>query len=238
MLFSGKGRHRRPSKPTRIIAAAGVTGVAVALPVLGAGSAQAASVETWDAVAQCESTGNWSINTGNGFYGGLQFQQSSWEAAGGTKYAPRADLATKGQQIAAAEVLLSMQGPGAWPNCGPKAGLSSNGPAPSVNTGGGKAVAAPEQSAPKQSAPKQSAPEQSAPKQSAPKQSAPKQSAPQQQAPAASAASGEIHTVQAGDTLSLIAQSQGTSWEELYAANESVIGGDPNLIHPGQKLAL
>lgn len=70
----------------------------------------------WDAIAQAESSGNWQANTGNGFYGGLQFTQSSWEAAGGLKYAARADLATKQQQIAVAEELLKMQGPGAWPN--------------------------------------------------------------------------------------------------------------------------
>lgn len=73
-------------------------------------------VPDWDAIAAGESGGNWSINTGNGYYGGLQFLQSSWEAAGGLAYAPRADLATKEQQIAAAERLFAMQGPGAWPN--------------------------------------------------------------------------------------------------------------------------
>jgi len=71
----------------------------------------------WDAVASCESTNNWSINTGNGFYGGLQFTQSTWEAYGGLQYAPRADLATREQQIAVAEGVLAGQGPGAWPNC-------------------------------------------------------------------------------------------------------------------------
>jgi multidrug efflux pump subunit AcrA (membrane-fusion protein) len=72
----------------------------------------------WDAVAQCESGGNWSINTGNGYYGGLQFSQSTWNAFGGAAYAPRADLATKEQQIAVAEKVLAVQGPGAWPTCG------------------------------------------------------------------------------------------------------------------------
>ncbi|MFD9635354.1 transglycosylase family protein, partial [Streptomyces violascens] len=114
MLLSGKGKHRRPSKAVRVVTLAGVTGAAVAAPLMAAGNASAASVQTWDAVAQCESGGNWSINTGNGYYGGLQFSQSSWAAAGGTQYASRADLATKGQQIATAEKLLAMQGPGAW----------------------------------------------------------------------------------------------------------------------------
>lgn len=70
----------------------------------------------WLAMAQAESSGNWQANTGNGFYGGLQFLPSSWDAAGGPQYAPRADLASPQQQIAVAENLLAMQGPGAWPN--------------------------------------------------------------------------------------------------------------------------
>ena len=72
----------------------------------------------WDAVALCESGGNWSINTGNGYYGGLQFGQPTWEDFGGLAYAPRADLATKHEQIAVAEKVLAVQGPGAWPTCG------------------------------------------------------------------------------------------------------------------------
>ena len=66
----------------------------------------------------CESGGNWSINTGNGYYGGLQFSSSTWLAFGGGAYAPRADLAAKPQQIAIAEHVLAAQGPGAWPVCG------------------------------------------------------------------------------------------------------------------------
>jgi resuscitation-promoting factor RpfA len=90
---------------------------AVSLGVL-AGPASAAGPNNWDAVAQCESGGNWAVNTGNGYYGGLQFSQSTWAAHGGTAYASRADLATKAQQIAVAERTLDAQGPGAWPTCG------------------------------------------------------------------------------------------------------------------------
>lgn len=68
----------------------------------------------WDAIARCESGGNWRANTGNGHYGGLQFKQSSWIAAGGRKYAPRADLATKREQIAVARRLAALQGMSAW----------------------------------------------------------------------------------------------------------------------------
>ncbi len=80
-----------------------------------AAAAQSAPSRTdWDAIAACESGGNWKANTGNGYYGGLQFAQSSWIAAGGLKYAPRADLATRGEQIAVARRLARMQGMSAW----------------------------------------------------------------------------------------------------------------------------
>jgi septal ring factor EnvC (AmiA/AmiB activator) len=82
------------------------------------GGSTSTSAHDWDAVALCESSGNWNINTGNGYYGGLQFSQSTWAAYGGTAYAPRADLATKSQQIAVAERVLAAQGAGAWPVCG------------------------------------------------------------------------------------------------------------------------
>lgn len=74
--------------------------------------------DRWDAIAACESTGNWSINTGNGYYGGVQFDQSTWERNGGLRYASRADLATREEQIAIAEVTRARQGWGAWPVCG------------------------------------------------------------------------------------------------------------------------
>lgn len=71
----------------------------------------------WDALAQCEAGGNWSINTGNGYYGGVQFNQDTWERNGGLRYAERADLATREEQIAIAEVTRARQGWGAWPTC-------------------------------------------------------------------------------------------------------------------------
>ena len=97
MLFSGKGKHRRPSKATRVATLAGVTGVAIAAPLMAAGNASAATASEWDTVAQCESGGNWSINTGNGYYGGLQFSASTWAAYGGTAYASTANQASKSQ---------------------------------------------------------------------------------------------------------------------------------------------
>ncbi|HEX5566715.1 MAG TPA: transglycosylase family protein [Streptomyces sp.] len=233
--MSARGRRVRRSTLTRLSLAISVAGAGVALPLVGAGAANAASVDTWDRVAHCESTGNWNINTGNGFYGGLQFTQSTWAAFGGTQYAPRADQATKEQQIATAEKVLAVQGPGAWPVCSVKAGLTKGGPAPAVSPDGKS-----EQTAPK-AAPKaqpKAAP-QAAPK-AAPVQEAPKaapQAAPERADRADRSAS---YTVVSGDTLSRIARAHGVAggWQAVYENNRQVIGGDPDLILPGQELAL
>ncbi|CAB0590061.1 hypothetical protein CIP107555_00668 [Corynebacterium diphtheriae] len=88
-----------------------------------ASAAAVASGSVWDQLAQCESGGNWSINTGNGFTGGLQFVDSTWLGLGGGVYAPQAYLATREQQIAIAEKVLAAQGWGAWPVCTAKLGL-------------------------------------------------------------------------------------------------------------------
>ena len=114
------------------IAGVGIAGAATIVGgIATGGSAKAASV--WDRVAQCESSGNWHINTGNGYYGGLQFVQSTWVGYGGRAYAPRADLATKAEQIAVARRVLASQGPGAWPVCSRRAGLTrANGGATSA----------------------------------------------------------------------------------------------------------
>jgi resuscitation-promoting factor RpfB len=77
---------------------------------------------TWDTLASCEAGGNWHVNTGNGFYGGVQFDQHTWERNGGLRYAQRADLATREEQIAIAEVTRARQGWGAWPACGARLG--------------------------------------------------------------------------------------------------------------------
>ena len=89
-------------------------------PVQHVATASAPSVAggtMWDRIAACESGGNWSINTGNGYYGGLQFTQATWAGAGGLAYAPRADLATRDQQIAIASKLSLSN----WPVCGARA---------------------------------------------------------------------------------------------------------------------
>ena len=123
MLFSAKGKHRRPSKATRAAALAGVTGVAIAAPLMAAGNASAATASEWDAVAQCESGGNWSINTGNGYYGGLQISPSTWAGYGGRKFAKLPHGASKGEQIKIAERIKRGQGWGAWPTCSSRIGV-------------------------------------------------------------------------------------------------------------------
>lgn len=112
-------RIRTVTKAALAGSAIAIGGVALAAP------AGAAPDSDWDALAQCESGGDWAINTGNGYYGGLQFSQSTWEAYGGTEFAPRADLATREQQIAVAERTLAGQGWGAWPACSSQLGLNS-----------------------------------------------------------------------------------------------------------------
>ncbi len=213
------GRHARQNNvrknTARIAAALTVPVAAVALPLLAASPAQAASDDTWNQLAMCESGGNWAINTGNGYYGGLQFSQPTWEGYGGLAYASRADLATREQQIAIAERTLAGQGWGAWPACSAMLGLTS-----------ADAYGSPTPPAPAtQPAP---APVAAAP---AP---APAKRHPHSAAPATSG----TYVVQAGDSLSGIAAKLGMRrWAPLYAANRDKIS-NPNLIYVGQTLRI
>ncbi|MEW2611964.1 transglycosylase family protein [Streptomyces sp. NPDC047880] len=125
-MLSGNGRHRRPRQAPALLVAAGVTGSAIAIPLLGASGASAADGTTWDRVADCESGGAWSQNSGNGYYGGLQLSQEDWEGHGGLDYAASADLASRSQQIAVAERILADQGVGAWRTCGLLSGLEQD----------------------------------------------------------------------------------------------------------------
>lgn len=202
-------------------------------------SANAADGGTWDALAQCESGGNWAINTGNGFSGGLQFTPSTWAAFGGTG-AP--ENATREQQIAVAENVQAGQGWGAWPSCAAQLGLSG---------GGGQAyspAAVPAQPAPVVAQSSGIVPVEQAPVQQAPVQQAPVEQAQVevQQAPVATAPapvqvalSGESYTIESGDTLSIIAQKLGVAggWEALYQANADTII-HPDLIFTGAVLQL
>jgi LysM repeat protein len=113
----------------RALGAIAASALAFGIGAAGAVPAEAAPT-VWDKVAQCESGGNWKINTGNGYYGGVQFSARTWKAYGGTSYASRANLATEAEQIAVARRVLAGQGPRAWPVCGRRAGLTkSNGKA-------------------------------------------------------------------------------------------------------------
>ncbi|WP_432563330.1 transglycosylase family protein [Kineococcus sp. SYSU DK003] len=189
-------------------AAAGAAGAAILGPV---SSASAAPVEQWDRLAQCEASGNWHINTGNGYYGGLQFSSSTWTGFNGGQYAPRADLATREQQIVVAERVLARQGWGAWPSCSRKLGL--NGAADPVGQEQALLNPAP-------------AP---AP---APAPVAVVESAP---APAV-----RTHTVAPGDTLYRIAVNNGVAggYAAVWNANRALIGDNPAAIHVGQVLVL
>ncbi|MDC2954094.1 transglycosylase family protein [Streptomyces gilvifuscus] len=216
-----RGRHRRyqPNRINRASLTVTAGSAGMAIPLIGAGSAHAADVSTWNKVAACESSGNWSINTGNGFYGGLQFTQSTWEAYGGRAYAHRADLATKDQQIAVAEKVLDGQGPRAWPVCSVQAGLSRGGGTPDVHT------------------------ESAGTKSTSSSKHAKKTSVQDVQphtTPQSRAGTAEMYTVVRGDSLSEIAETEHVTggWQRLYDANRSTIGADPDLILPGQRLHL
>ncbi|TNB74569.1 LysM peptidoglycan-binding domain-containing protein [Arthrobacter sp. BB-1] len=210
-------KFRTAARRGATVAAISAAGLALSATAANATT----STSTWDALAQCESGGNWAINTGNGYSGGLQFSPTTWAAYGGTGSA--AD-ASREQQIAVAEQVQASQGWGAWPSCAAQLGLSGGAT--------GAVQAAPVQSAPGQAAPVQAAPVQAA------------QSAPVAQAPAAKhvtavALSGETYTLQAGDTLSIVAEKLGVQggWQHLADANLDTIA-DPNLVFEGQVIQL
>lgn len=215
---------------------------AAVLAITGAGvavtgtQANAADEATWDRVAQCESGGNWSTNTGNGYTGGLQFVQSTWEANGGSGSPANA---SKSQQIAVAERVLASQGWGAWPVCSAQAGATGAAANPTpVQAAPVQRVQV--QAAPVQQTPVQAAPVQQVQVQAAPVQQAPVQAAPVQQAPVQQVAvSGKTYTVTSGDTLSTIAEKLGVKggWKALADANLNTVS-NPNLIFVGQSLNL
>ncbi|WP_030296967.1 transglycosylase family protein [Streptomyces katrae] len=232
MLLSGKGKHRRATaiqRTTRIVTLAGVAGVAVAAPLMAAGSASAATASEWDRVAQCESGGNWSINTGNGYYGGLQFSSSTWAAYGGKAYAAQANQASKSQQIAIAEKVLKGQGKGAWPSCG--VGLSN-----SSYTGGGT-TDTPKKTEQKTET-KKTQPKKTEPKKETKRSEAPTTRSERSEAPAPKTGNGS-YEVKPGDTLGTIAEVNGVKggWEKLFELNKDIVS-DADLIFPGQKLKL
>lgn len=195
------------------IAGVGIAGAAtVVAGISTAGSAKASTV--WDRVAQCESSGNWHINTGNGYYGGLQFHPATWRGFGGTKYASRADLASKSQQIAIAQKVLRVQGPGAWPVCSKRAGLTrANGGAVSVSPSNDSAPVTQKKKVTKKKSYATTSKSHSG--------------------------KGAKFTVRRGDTLSKLAMRHNVrgGWKALYKANTARVS-NPNLIYVGQVLRL
>ncbi|KZF04653.1 MULTISPECIES: resuscitation-promoting factor Rpf1 domain-containing protein [unclassified Rhodococcus (in: high G+C Gram-positive bacteria)] len=120
------GRHRKPSTTGKTVAKVAVTGAIMGTASIAfTGTANAAPDSDWDRLAQCEAGGNWGINTGNGYQGGLQFSPSTWNAHGGQQYAATANQASREEQIAVAEKVLDSQGWGAWPSCSSSLGLNS-----------------------------------------------------------------------------------------------------------------
>ena len=225
----------------RTAAALAIGGVAAATMSMPA--ANAVDGATWDALAQCESGGNWSINTGNGFYGGLQFTQQSWNGVGMSGSPANA---TRAQQIEAGERLLAIQGWGAWPACSAKLGLYGKTGAAPTYTEPTTTVAAQSQTQQTYTAPaaQAAAPAAEAPAAAAPAAQAPAAApaAPAVEAPAAApvaapkAAAG-TYTVVPGDSLSLIASKLGVAggYQAIAAANTDIIY-NVDLIFPGQVL--
>ena len=224
-------------------------------------AANAVDGATWDALAQCESGGNWSINTGNGFYGGLQFTQQSWNGVG---MSGSPATATRAQQIEAGERLLAIQGWGAWPACSAKLGLYGKTGAAPTYTEPTTTVAAQSQTQQTYTAPAAQAAPAAPAAQAAPAaveapaaapaaQAAPAAveapaaapAAPAVEAPAAAApvaapkAAAGTYTVVPGDSLSLIAAKLGVAggYQAIAAANTDIIY-NVDLIFPGQVLTI
>ena len=193
------------------------------------GNAAAADGGVWDRIAQCESGGNWHINTGNGYYGGLQFSAGTWRAYGGTAYAPTADKASRSAQIAIANKVQGAQGWGAWPTCSARAGAYGKAPGSSgAGSSAGSATSKPAAEPATRSA--------SGPAHEQTRRSVPAKTPDRAPGHTGRGSSRGDYTVREGDTLSAIAARHGTTWRKIYAANKSVIGGDPDLIVPGQRL--
>jgi len=207
-----QGQHRAPSTGGRVVRGAAVSvgaAAAVAAALANTNAASASPGHDWSGVAQCESSGNWHINTGNGFYGGLQFTQSTWDAFGGESFASRADLASESAQITVAERVLDGQGVGAWPVCGR---YLTGGSTPTDATPAADTTSA-------------------SPPPASPQPVASDHDAPQ--------ASGGTYVVRSGDTLSRIAGAHNVSggWHTLAELNSAEIS-NPNLIYPGQTIKL
>lgn len=179
------------------------------LGTLGFSTPASASTINWTAIAQCESGGNWHINTGNGYYGGLQFTTQTWLGAGGGRYAPRADLASESEQIAIASKLSLSN----WPVCGARGSEGGYTPPKSSSTyKPSKAVRTPVKSRTEAST-------------------------DSVKVPVNTKGCATTYVVRSGDTLSAIGENYGFIWQAVYGSNENQIK-NPDLIYPGQKLCI
>jgi hypothetical protein len=220
LRHSYAGRHAEPT-PTahRAIKTTAVIGAGLGLgsglaPLLGTVPANAAGGSpNWTGVAQCESSGDWSINTGNGFYGGLQFTESTWLGYGGGHYAQYANEATEAEQIVIADRVLAGQGIGAWPVCGKY-----------LSYGGTTAQG--EYQAPAQ--------------QQSPVQTTSYVGRHRAEDYGKTIDHGRVYVVGPGDSLSAIAEAHHVrgGWRHLYEINRKVIGSNPDQIYAGQHLRL
>ncbi len=255
------GRHRRPSTARTIALRTVTAGVVVGVPILGLVTpASAAPNSTWDAVAQCESGGDWSINTGNGYYGGLQFDQSTWDAYGGQSYAARADEASKSAQIAVAERTLAGQGWGSWPVCSIQAGATGQGV--NLRSASSDDSSSSDQSSSSSDQTSGSSDQSGADSSSSSADNSDSSGSSSASSDAESGSSSSTHknrpsadsnqsashsgnaadgnyTVKSGDTLFKIASRNHVAggWEALAKSNADVIP-DPNVIYPGQVIRL
>jgi nucleoid-associated protein YgaU len=184
----------------------------------------ASSSSVWDKLAQCESSGNWSINTGNGYYGGIQFSRSTWLAFGGSKYAPRADLATKTEQITIARKVQRAQGWNAWPGCNRKLGLARLDAADNGDPSAPRASRSTQRKAVTASPAKAKVRVKAVPTKVIVKKHR---------------SHGSTHVVKPGDTLSGIAQMHRIAggWRALAEINSDVVK-NADLIYPGQLVRL
>jgi hypothetical protein len=208
--YRGRHRHASGAKRATALGALGL-GTAAVSALIAPASANAATSSEWNAVAQCESGGNWADNTGNGYYGGLQFSASTWSGFGGTAYAPTANEASPGEQMAIADKVVAVQGWGAWPVCSRVAGVTGVPVASGVHTQPPTSSSSSDSSSASSSAPT-----------------------------LVPAVKGANYKVKPGDTLSAIAARHNVKggWTKIYRVNSSVIGSNPSLIRPGMKLKI
>ncbi|GGM97053.1 transglycosylase [Lentzea pudingi] len=215
MAFNRGSKGKQGSTAARTIAKVAAVGIIAGAPLgLAVGTANAAPGMNWDALAQCEASGNWAANTGNGYYGGLQFSQQTWNGYGGVGNPANA---SREQQIAVAERVLAGQGPNAWPSCSKRIG-NYTGVAP-------KAAPAPQQ--------QRKAPVQQ--RQAA----APVQQAPVVQLEGSKTNPNGNYEIKAGDTLSKIADANKVEggYQAIVEKNKGFIT-NPDLIFPGHKIQI